>query len=200
MQDLNFQRGKVLVPDRHGASSWKRWIFCPTDHLDFENLENRRRYHNPTKPRTAGLCGREVVASDHLPLSSTFFGRPKSPDLPPKTAAVVPLPMLFSFWRYPRKTSSQTSAHTGRTRPAVSLASADATSLALGAHSLSQVATEGFLVPAARLLLNFRRLPILFTAAQILSFWGYEKPDPHDDPHCGAVEEKLRERHSEKVS
>ena len=84
MQDLNFQRGKVLVPDRHGASSWKRWIFCPTDHLDFENLENRRRYHNPGKPRTAGLCGREVVASDHLPLSSTFFGRPKPPDLPPK--------------------------------------------------------------------------------------------------------------------
>ena len=73
-----------MVPDRHGASSWKRWIFCPTDHLDFENLENRRRYHNPGKPRTAGLCGREVVASDHLPLSSTFFGRPKSPDLPPK--------------------------------------------------------------------------------------------------------------------
>ena len=66
-QDLNFQRGKVLAPDLHGAISWKRWIFCPTDHLDFENLENRRRYHNPGKPRTAGLCGREVVASDHLP-------------------------------------------------------------------------------------------------------------------------------------
>ena len=62
-----------MVPDRHGATAWKRWIFCLTDHLNFENLENRRRYQNPGKPRTAGLCGREVVASDHLPLSCTFF-------------------------------------------------------------------------------------------------------------------------------
>ena len=112
-----------MVPDRHGATAWKDWIFCLTDHLDFENLENRRRYHNPGKPRTAGLCGREVVASDHLPLSSTFFGRPKTPDLTHKTAAAVPLPMLFSLWRYPRKTFSSTFAHTGPTRPAVSSAS-----------------------------------------------------------------------------
>ena len=112
-----------MVPDRHGATAWKHWIFCLTDHLDFENLENRRRYHNPGKPRTAGLCGREVVASDHLPLSSTFFGCPKPPDLTHKTAALVPLPMLFSFWRYPRKTTSPTFAHTGRTRPAASSAS-----------------------------------------------------------------------------
>ena len=112
-----------MVPDRHGASAWKRWIFCLTDHLDFENLENRRRYQNPGKPRTAGLCGREVVASDHLPLSSTFFGRPKPPDLPFKTAAVVPLPSLFFLWRYPRKITSPASAHTDPTWPAASSAS-----------------------------------------------------------------------------
>ena len=108
-----------MFPSRHSATAWERWIFCPTDHLNFENLQNRRRYHNPGKPRTAGLCGREVVASDHLPLSSTFFGWPKSPDLPHKTSAAVPLPMLFSLWRYHRKTFSPTSAHTGRTRPVV---------------------------------------------------------------------------------
>ena len=135
-----------MVPDRHGATAWKHWIFCLTDHLDFENLENRRRYQNPGKPRTAGLCGREGVASDHLPLSSTFFGRPKSPDLPPKPAAAVPLPMLFSLWRYPRKTSSLTSVHTGLTRFAVSSTPPDATSLTLGPHSTSQVVTEGFLI------------------------------------------------------
>lgn len=113
-----------MVPDRHGATAWKHWIFCLTDHLDFENLENRRRYHNPGKPRTAGLCGREVVASDHLPLSSTFFGRPKPPDLTHKTAALVPLPMLLSPLEIPpQKTSSSTFAHTGHTRPAVSSAS-----------------------------------------------------------------------------
>ena len=112
-----------MVPDRHVATAWKHWIFCLTDHLDSENLENRRRYHNPGKPRTAGLCGREVVASDHLPLSSTFFGRLKLSDLPLKTDALVPFPMLFSLWRYPRKTASSTFAHTGRTRPAVSSAS-----------------------------------------------------------------------------
>ena len=112
-----------MVPNRHGATAWKHWIFCLTDHLDFENLENRRRYHNPGKPRTAGLCGREVVASDHLPLSSTFFGRLKTPYLTHKTSAAVPLPILFSFWRYPHKTFSSTFAHTGRTRPAASSAS-----------------------------------------------------------------------------
>ena len=116
----------MLVPDRHGATAWKHWIFCLTDHLDFENLENRRRYHNPGKPRTAGLCGREVVASDHLPLSSTFFGWPKPPDLTHKTAAAVPLPIWFFLWRYPRKTPSPTFAHTGPTRPAVSQRPADA--------------------------------------------------------------------------
>ena len=92
-----------MVPDRHGATAWKHWIFCLTDHLDFENLENRRRYHNPGKPRTAGLCGREVVASDHLPLSSTFFGWPKPPALTHKTAALVPFPMLFSPLEIPSK-------------------------------------------------------------------------------------------------
>ena len=132
-----------MVPDRHGATAWKRWIFCPTDHLNFENLQNRRRYHNPGKPRTAGLCGREVVASDHLPLSSTFFGCPKPPDLTHKTAALVPLPMLFSFWRYPRKTTSPTFAHTGRTRPAVSQRPPDATPSAEASHSPSQAATCG---------------------------------------------------------
>ena len=132
-----------MVPDRHGASSWKHWIFCPTDHLDFENLENRRRYHNPGKPRTAGLCGREVVASDHLPLSSTFFGRPKSPDLTHKTVVVVPFPMLFFLWRYPRKTTSPTSAYTGLTRPAVSPASLDAVPSIKSSYSPSQAATIG---------------------------------------------------------
>ena len=44
-----------------------------TTALKRRDLENRRRYHNPGKPRTAGLCGWEVVASDHLPLSCTFF-------------------------------------------------------------------------------------------------------------------------------
>ena len=132
-----------MVPDRHGVISWKRWIFCPTDHLDFENLENRRRYHNPGKPRTAGLCGREVVASDHLPLSSTFFGWPKSPDLPPKTSAAVPLPRLFFLWRYSRKTSSLTSGHTGLTRPAVSPASPDAAPSTKASHSPSQAVTFG---------------------------------------------------------
>ena len=112
-----------MVPDRHGPTAWKRWIFGLTDHLNLENIENRRWYHNSGKPRIAGLCGREGVASDHLPLSSTFFGRPKPPDLTRKTAALVPLPMLFSFWRYPRKTASPTFAHTGRTRPVTSSAS-----------------------------------------------------------------------------
>ena len=107
-----------MVPDRHGATAWKRWIFCPTVHLDFENLENRRRYQNPGKPRTAGLCGREVVASDHLPLSSTFFGWPKLPDLTHKTAALVPLPMFFSPLEIPpQKTSSSIFAHTARSVP-----------------------------------------------------------------------------------
>ena len=133
-----------MVPDRHGASSWKRWIFCPTDHLNFENLQNRRRYHNPGKPRTAGLCGREVVASDHLPLSSTFFGRPKSPDLTHKTVVVVPFPMLFFLWRYPCKTTSPASAHTGHTRPAVSPASPDAAPSTKASHSPSQAATNLF--------------------------------------------------------
>ena len=130
-----------MVPDRLGATAWKRWLFCPTDHLDFENFQNRRRYHNSGKPRTAGLCGREVVASDHLPLSSTFFGWPKPPDLTHKTSAAVPLPMLFSLWRYPRKTPSSTSAHTGPTRPAVSAASPDAAPSAKAPHSPSQAAT-----------------------------------------------------------
>ena len=142
-----------MVPDRHGASSWKRWIFCPTDHLDFENLQNRRRYHNPGKPRTAGLCGREVVASDHLPLSSTFFGRPKSPDLPLKTAAAVPLPMLFPFWRYDYETSSSTSAHTGPTRLSASLAFPDASLSAKASQSPSQAATIDGFAPALRRLL-----------------------------------------------
>ena len=132
-----------MVPNRHGATAWKHWIFCLTDHLDFENLENRRRYHNPGKPRTAGLCGREVVASDHLPLSCTFFGRLKTPDLTHKTVAVVPFPMLFSFWRYPRKTTSPTFAHTGRTRPAVSQRPTDATPSAKASHGRSQAATIG---------------------------------------------------------
>ena len=145
-----------MVPARHGATAWKHWIFCPTDHLDFENLENRRRYHNPGKPRTAGLCGWEVVASDHLPLSSTFFGRPKSPDLPPKPAALVPLPRLFSLWRYPRKTSSLTSVHTGLTRPAVSLASPDAVPSIKSSHSPSQVATIGGCAPELQHLKNAR--------------------------------------------
>ena len=143
-----------MVPDRHGATAWKRWIFCPTDHLDFENLQNRRRYHNPGKPRTAGLCGREVVASDHLPLSSTFFGWPKSSDLPPKPAAVVPLPRLFSLWRYPRKMSSPTSAHTGRTRLAASSASSDAAPSTKASHSPSQAATLAEFAPELRHLKN----------------------------------------------
>ena len=143
-----------MVPDRHGAISWKCWIFCPTDHLNFENLQNRRRYHNPGKPRTAGLCGREVVASDHLPLSSTFFGRPKSSDLPPKTAAVVPLPMLFSLWRYPCKTSSSTSAYTGRTWPATSPASPDAVPSVKASHNPSQAVTIGGFAPELRRLKN----------------------------------------------
>ena len=163
-----------MVPDRHGAISWKCWIFCPTDHLNFENLQNRRRYHNPGKPRTAGLCGREVVASDHLPLSSTFFGRPKSPDLPPKTAAVVPLLMLFFFWRYSHEMSLSTFAHTGRTRPAASSAS-----LVLPLRqSLTQPLTGGNewrICPGPRFLPKrpasfpaHRRFASLFTAAQIL--------------------------------
>ena len=143
-----------MVPDRHGASSWKRWIFCPTDHLDFENLQNRRRYHNPGKPRTAGLCGWEVVASDHLPLSSTFFGRPKPPDLPLKTAAVVPLPSLFFLWRYPCKTTSPASAHTGLTRPAVSATSPDAAPSTKASHSPSQAATLARFAPELRRLKN----------------------------------------------
>ena len=73
-----------MVPDRHGATAWKRWIFCSTDYLDFENLENRRWYHNPGKPRTAGLCGRAAGVYHGGPLSSTFFGWPKLPDLPPE--------------------------------------------------------------------------------------------------------------------
>ena len=104
-----------MLPDRHGAISWKRWIFCSTDHLDFENLQNRRRYHNPGKPRTAGLCGREVVASDHLPLSSTFFGRPKSPDLPPKPPLWYHFPGCFSsgdtLAKPPRKPLPAQAAH-----------------------------------------------------------------------------------------
>ena len=107
-----------MVPDRHGATAWKRWISCLTDHLDFENLENRRRYQNPGKPRTAGLSGREVVASDHLPLSSTFFGWPKPPDLTHKTAAAVPLPMLFSsgdtLAKRPRQPPPTRAAHGSR--------------------------------------------------------------------------------------
>ena len=136
-----------MVPARHGETAWKRWIFCPTDHLDFENLENRRRYHNPGKPRTAGLCGREVVASDHLPLSSTFFGRLKTPDLTHKTVAVVPFPMLFSFWRYPRKTTSPTFAYTGPTRPAASSVSPVAAPSAKVPHSPSQAATIARFAP-----------------------------------------------------
>ena len=31
---------------------------------------------------------------------STFFGRPKLPDLTHKTSTVVPLPMRFFLWRY----------------------------------------------------------------------------------------------------
>ena len=111
-----------MVPDRHVATAWKHWIFCLTDHLDSENLENRRRYHNPGKPRTAGLCGREVVASDHLPLSSTFFGRPKTPDLTLKTAALVPPPMLFSSGDTLAKLSRHLRPHRP-TRPAASSAS-----------------------------------------------------------------------------
>ena len=134
-----------MVPDRHGPTAWKRWIFGLTDHLNLENIENRRRYQNPGKPRTAGLCGREVVAGDHLPLSSTFFGRPKLPDLTHKTAALLPFLMLFFLWRYSRKTFSSTFAHTDRTRPATSSASQDATSSAKPPHSPSQAATIGSL-------------------------------------------------------
>ena len=148
-----------MVPARHGETAWKRWIFCPTDHLDFENLENRRRYHNPGKPRTAGLCGREVVASDHLPLSSTFFGRPKSPDLPPKPAAAVPLPRLFFLWRYPRKTTSPASVHTGRTWPATS---PDAVPSTKSSHSSSQVAAIGQLSIFQTALISFQTRPKAF--------------------------------------
>ena len=154
-----------MVPVRHGASSWKRWIFCPADHLDFENLQNRRRYHNPGKPRTAGLCGREVVASDHLPLSSTFFGRPKSPDLTHKTVVVVPFPMLFFLWRYSHEMSLSTSAHTGLTRLAASSTSPDAAPSTKASHSPSQVATIGEFAPELQNLKNARfpvsRVPYL---------------------------------------
>ena len=135
MQGLNIQRENASAPAPHGATAWKCWSSCPTDHLDFENLENRRRYHNPGKPRTAGLCGREVVASDHLPVSSTFFGRPKLPDLTHKTAAAVPPPIRFFLWRYPRNPPLPTSAHTGRTRPATASASP-------GCHPLRQSPTQ----------------------------------------------------------
>ena len=154
-----------MVPDRHGATAWKHWIFCPTDHLDFENLQNRRRYQNPGKPRTAGLCGWEVVASDHLPLSSTFFGRPKSPDLTHKTAALVLLPMLFFLWRYPRKTLSSTFAHTGRTRPTASSASPGAALFAKASHSLSQAATIARFAPS---LGSCPKVPSRFPLPKIL--------------------------------
>ena len=174
-----------MVPDRHGPTAWKRWIFGLTDHLNLENIENRRWYHNSGKPRIAGLCGREVVASDHLPLSSTFFGRPKPPDLTRKTAALVPLPMLFSFWRYPRKTTSPTFAYTGPTRPTVSAASPDATSSAKASHSPSQAATCGSLAhgPDTR----SQALYALLRGPAIILYCGaiFDGPAPRDpDPEC----------------
>ena len=165
-----------MVPDRHGVISRKRWIFCPTDHLDFENLGNRRRYHNPGKPRTAGLCGREVVASDHLPLSSTFFGRPKPQDLTHKTAAAVPLLMLVFLWRYSRKTSSLTSGHTGLTRPAVSPASPVAAPSTKASHSPSQTATLAEFAPELQHLKNVSlpvsRAPYLVYSGVDFELWG----------------------------
>ena len=184
MQGLNFQGEKILVPDRHGAISWKHWIFCPTDHLDFENLENRRRYHNPGKPRTAGLCGREVVASDHLPLSSTFFGRPKPPDLTHKTAAVVPILMLFSFWRYSYEMSLSTSVHTGPTRLAASSATSDAALSTKASHSPSQAATLAEFVPELQHLKNVS-LPVsgaLYLVYSGADFRPVDKVDPPGQP------------------
>ena len=138
-----------MVPDRHGATAWKHWIFCLTDHLDFENLENRRRYHNPGKPRTAGLCGREVVASDHLPLSSTFFGRPKPPDLTHKTAALVPLPMLLSPLEIPSQ-NLLANLRSHRPHTARSLLSVPgAAPSAKASHSPSRAATNGVFLCAA---------------------------------------------------
>ena len=137
-----------MVPDRHGATAWKHWIFCLTDHLDFENLENRRRYHNPGKPRTAGLCGREVVASDHLPLSSTFFGWPKPPALTHKTAALVPFPMLFSPLEIPSK-NILAALRPHRPHTAHSLPSAPVCHpSAKASHSPSQAATIARFVPS----------------------------------------------------
>ena len=163
-----------MVPDRHGAISWKRWIFCPTDHLDFENLENRRRYQNPGKPRTAGLCGREVVASDHLPLSCAFFRLAETAGFATKSCRQICPPHRFSSGDTSHKTSSPDLRphwpHSAHSLPGV----LDATSLALGPHRPSYAVTEGFLIVGARLLFNFRRFPTLFTVTQILSIWGYK--------------------------
>ena len=43
----------------------------------------RLRFHNPGKPRTAGLCGRAAGACDCGPLSCTKIERPSPPEKPP---------------------------------------------------------------------------------------------------------------------
>ena len=102
------------------------------------------------KSRKAPHCGalwpdRRVYHGG--PLSSTFFGRPKSPDLTHKTAALVPRPMLFFLWRDPRKTLSSTFAHTGPIRPTAFQRPPDATPSAKATHSPSQAATIARFAP-----------------------------------------------------
>ena len=184
---------------------WKTWgqIPAPETSIRLQGFEARKLlyWHDTVRPCIAGQCkcNWTVGALRPSPFIWYFFRSAKIVGFALKTAARSGHRTCFPLEILPIKLPTQISAHTGDTLPAVSPVSSDATSLTLGPHSPSQVATEGFLVPAARLLLNFRMLPTLFTAAQILSICAFEKPDPHDDPHCGAVRKKRQERRSEKV-
>ena len=126
------------------------------------------------KSRKAPHCGalwpdRRVYHGG--PLSSTFFGRPKLPDLTHKTAAVVPLPRLFSLWRYPCKTFSLTSVHTGLTRPAVFSTTPDAAPSIKSSHSPSQAAMLAGFASALQYLKN---APLPVSGAPYLVYSGVD--------------------------
>ena len=145
--------------------------------MQFHHRSEKAKHRKPTavpKSRKAPHCGalwpdRRVYHGG--PLSSTFFGKPKLPDLPLKPAAVVSLPMLFSLWRYPRKTSSPTSAHTGLTRLAASSTSPDAAPSTKASHSPSQAATIGGFAPE---LQHLKHAPLPVSGVPYLVYSGVD--------------------------
>lgn len=155
--------------------------------IDHPGQQGRQISQVVDTARIAGRCDWEVALCDHLPLSSTFFGRPKPPDLPLKTSAAVPLPRLFSLWRYDYETSSSTSAHAGRTWPAASSTSPDAAPSTKVSHSPSQAATLAGFAPE---LQHLKNAPLPVSGAPYLVYSGVDFD--RFPPRTGAIPSGFR--------